>query len=65
MQRSNHKLKFWTVLAIVNIAAIVYPMNLYANAEGNDQQGFAVVILLGIIFLLAIVDLVSAIVAYL
>ncbi len=65
MRRTNRNPKFWTILSIANIAAITYPVHLCVNADGYDQQVSAIVILLSVGFLLAIVDAISAICAYL
>jgi hypothetical protein len=64
MSRNNQRTKFWTILAIFNIVAIVYPISLYTNAEGSDQQISALLVLVGIGFMLAVVDAVSALIAY-
>jgi len=65
MKRRNGKVKFWMVLATINIAAMIYPINLYIGAQDNDDRGFSRLILLGAVFLLGITDIVSALVAYL
>ncbi|MGA3128205.1 MAG: hypothetical protein ABSD13_16005 [Candidatus Korobacteraceae bacterium] len=64
MTRKTQKTKFWTILAIINIAAMIYPFSQYVQAESNDTQLFAVILLFCIAFLLAVADTVSAIVAY-
>ena len=63
MAQKAQKTIFWGILAIINITAMIYPVSLYARANSNDAQLFAA-ILLGIGFLLAITDTVSAIIAY-
>jgi hypothetical protein len=50
---------------MVNIVAMIYPVGLYVQADNNDAQFSAAIILLGVAFLLAITDTVSALVAYL
>lgn len=65
MKRRSRKVKFWTILATINIAAMIYPINLYVGAQDNYNQGFSRLILLGAVFLLGITDIVSALVAYL
>lgn len=65
MTQKTPKTRFWTVLAIINIAAMVYPFSLYVQADSNDKQFFATMVALGVGLLLAITDTVSAIVAYL
>jgi hypothetical protein len=65
MRQRSQKARFWTILAMINIVAMIYPVTLYFQAEGGDAQFFAAIVLLGAAFLLAITDTVSVIVAYL
>jgi hypothetical protein len=65
MRRKGQKAKFWMVLATVNTLALIYPISLYVQADNNDAQFFATMVLLGVVFLLAITDTVSALVAFL
>lgn len=65
MSQKTPRTKFWTILAFVNIAAMIYPFSLYVQADSNEAQIFAVITLLCIAFLLAIADKVSALVVYL
>ena len=64
MRQRGHKARFWTILAMINIAVMIYPVELYFQADNSDAQFFAAIVLLGAAFLLAITDTVSAIVAY-
>jgi hypothetical protein len=64
MTRRTSKTWFWLILAIVNIAAMIYPVGLYAQADGNESQFSAIVVVVGVAFLLAIVDAVSGMLAY-
>ena len=64
MTQKTQKTKFWIILAIINIAAMIYPVSLYVQADSNDTQFFAAIVLLGIAFLLAIGDMMSAILVY-
>lgn len=64
MTHRTDKKRFWTTLAAVNIAAMIYPVGLYVQADSNDQQLFATIVLVGAAFLLALTDTVSALVAY-
>jgi len=64
MTQKTQKTKFWLILAIINIAAMIYPVSLYVQADSNDTQFFAAIVLLGIAFLLAIGDMMSAILVY-
>jgi hypothetical protein len=65
MRQRSQKARFWTILTMINIVAMVYPVKLYFQADNGDAQFFAAIVLLGAAFLLAITDTVSAIVAYL
>ena len=64
MAQKSSKTRFWTVLAIVNVAAMIYPVGLYSRAESNESQFLAAIIVLSVAFLLAIMDTVSALVVY-
>lgn len=64
MTHRTDKKRFWTTLAAVNITAMIYPVGLYVQADSNDQQLFATIVLVGAAFLLALTDTVSALVAY-
>ena len=63
MQRTQ-KTRFWLILLIINIAAMIYPVNLYAQADSNETQVSSVLILFCVALLLAITDAVSALVVY-
>ena len=64
MSQKTQRTKFWTILAIINMAAMIYPFSLYVQAENNEAQIFAVIILFCIALLLAIADTVTALVVY-
>jgi hypothetical protein len=65
VKHRGQKARFWTILTVINIVAMLYPVTLYVQADNSDAQFFAAVVLLGTAFLLAITDTVSALVAYL
>jgi hypothetical protein len=65
MRRRGQKTTFWMFLVLINIAALIYPINLYIQADGNSAKFLAAMILVGVGFLLAIADTFSAIIAYL
>ena len=56
--------RFWAILAVVNLAILAYPVQLYMQADSGDAQLLAVVIVLGVGFVLAVMDTVSAIMRY-
>ena len=57
------KTRFWTVLAIINVVAMAYPLNLYLEAAANDNF-FPAILLASVAFLLMITDAVSALVVH-
>ena len=65
MRQRSQKIRFWIILATVNIVVMIYPVDLYVQAHDNDAQFSAAIVLLGVAFLLAITDTVSALLAYL
>ena len=64
MAHKSSRTRFWTILAIINIAAMIYPVGLYFQAESSDSQFVATVVMLCVAFVLAIMDTVSALVVY-
>ena len=63
MKRNGPKMHFWEVLAIVNIVTLAYPVNLLLRAETTDENLLAAFALIGLLFLLMVVDAVSFLVA--
>lgn len=64
MAHKSSRTRFWTILAIINIAAMIYPVGLYFQAEGGDSQFVATVVMLCVVCLLAIMDTVSILAVY-
>jgi len=64
MKRERQKTKFWTMLTLVNLLLLIYPVSMYVNADTNEAQVFAGIVMVGMTFMLAITDVVSAVVAY-
>ena len=64
MRQRSSKARFWTILTMINIVAMIYPVTLYFQADNSDAQFFATIVLAASAFLLALTDAVSAIVAY-
>jgi hypothetical protein len=56
--------RFWTVLVILNVLAIVYPLGLCLHSDSADGQLLATFALLGVGFFLAIGDTVGILLAY-
>ena len=48
--------EFWTMLTIVNVLALIYPINLLLRANSVDENLFATCVLVGSLFLLVVVD---------
>jgi hypothetical protein len=59
---TNH---FWAVLVTVNVLAFIYPITLFLRADTPDAQLLATVALVGVGFLLAIVDTICIVLSYL
>ena len=64
MARQHSKVKFWTILTLTNLLLIIYPVSMYLNADGDNAQLFAAIVMVSIAFMLAITDVVSIIVAH-
>ena len=63
MKRNKSNTHFWKVLAAVNVLALIYPINLMHGAESADETLFAVLALIGVVFLLITVDAVGLVFA--
>ena len=63
MKRSKPTIEFWTVLTMVNLLGLIYPIHLLLRANNVDENLFATCVLVGALFLLLVVDAVSIVVA--
>jgi hypothetical protein len=63
MKRSKPTIEFWTVLTMVNVLGLIYPMKLLLRANSLDENLFANCVLVGSLFLFVVVDAVSIVVA--
>ena len=63
MKTSKPTTEFWTVLTMVNVLALMYPIHLLLRANSVDENLFATFVLVGSLFLLVVVDAVSIVVA--
>jgi hypothetical protein len=52
--------KFWTILALCNVAAMTYPVRLYVQSDAGPSQLTAAIVMVGVAFFLAIADVISA-----
>ncbi len=64
MRRETSKSRFWTILAVINLVAILYPLRLCVQAEDVGTQILAGAILIAVLLVLAVTDTVSAMFAY-
>jgi len=63
MKTNKPTTEFWTVLTMVNVLALTYPIHLLLRANNVDENLFASCVLVGSLFLLVVVDAVSIVVA--
>jgi hypothetical protein len=63
MKRSKPTTEFWTVLTIVNLLGLTYPIHLVIRANSVHENLFATFALVGSLFLIVVVDAVSIVVA--
>jgi hypothetical protein len=63
MKRSKLPTEFWTVLTMVNLVGLIYPIRLLLRTNGVDENLFATCVLVGFLFLLMVFDAVSIVVA--
>ena len=59
MKRTKSKTTFWITLATVNILSLIYPVNLVHATKSVDQTFFAPFALIGVMFVLVVIDAVS------
>jgi hypothetical protein len=62
MKRSKPTTEFWTVLTMVNLLGLTYPIHLLLSANSVDENLFATCVLVGSLFLLMVVDAVSIVI---
>jgi hypothetical protein len=63
MKTNKPTTEFWTVLSMVNVLALIYPIRFMLRADSADENLFATCLLVGFLFLLVVVDAVSIVVA--
>ncbi len=64
MESKGQKTRFWMVLAILNVAALSYPINLVLHADSDLARIVAVFIFVAIVFGLLISDAIGVLIAY-
>jgi len=63
MKNKTPTREFWKVLATGNVLALFYPIGLLHRAESADETLFATIVLVGFVFVLAVVDALSIVAA--
>ena len=63
MKRNKASREFSIVLALVNVLALAYPINLLLRSKSVDENLFATFVLIASVFLLALVDAISIVAA--
>lgn len=64
MRRSKSKSQFWTVLALVNLLVVIYPVSLLLGSDTPDGTMLGVVALCGAGLVLGIADIIGVLLAY-
>jgi hypothetical protein len=59
MKRNKSSRELSIVLALVNVLALLYPINLFLRAKSVDENLFATFVLIASVFLLALLDAIS------
>jgi hypothetical protein len=63
MKMNKPTTEFWTALTMVNVLGLIYPIYHLLRANSVDENLFATCALVGSLFLLAVVDALSIMVA--
>ena len=63
MKRNKSSKELSIVLTLVNVLALIYPINLLLRAKSVDENLFATFVLIATVFLLALVDAISIVAA--
>ena len=63
MKTNKPTTEFWTVLTMVNVLGLIYPIHLLLRAVSVGENLFATFVLVGSLFLLVVVDAVSIVIA--
>ena len=64
MQKKSSKIRFWSILLMVNLLAFIYPIRLLLTSEDDASRLFAVVVLMGGSIFAFVGDAVSIVFAY-
>ncbi len=63
MKTNKRTSEFLMVLALVNVLAFIYPINLLLRAKGVDENFFATCVFISSVFLLMVVNALSIVAA--
>ena len=64
MARKRPKTQFWLILLLINIAAMIYPVAMMVQADSSESRIYALLAALGVVFMLALINWVSTVIAY-
>lgn len=59
MKKNKSNTQFWSVLALVNVLALTYPISLLLHANTVDENLFATLVFIGALLLLVVIDAIS------
>ena len=63
MKTGEPSRQFWTILTVMNLLGLIYPIRLLLHANSVDDNLFATCVLLISLFLLVVVDGIGIVVA--
>ncbi len=63
MTNSGNARRFWSLLGAVNLIGMVYPLVLVRRAQSVEDNLFAVLLLIFLMFFLVVVDMISIVMA--
>jgi hypothetical protein len=64
MAKNESKARFWTILVVVNLLTLAYPLNMLIRPDSEDGTIVGVVALLIAGLLLGVADMISVALAY-
>jgi len=64
MTRNRSKARFWTVLILVNILTLLYPVSLLFATDNQEGTIVGVVALCGVGLVMAVADMISVLLTY-
>ena len=64
MTRNRSKAQFWTILILVNLLMLLYPVSMLFGTDQQDGAVVGVIALCGVGLLLAVADMISVLLVY-